>query len=178
MEVCAGCAVRVKWTSRVACGNHDVYVEEVTSINPNNPACMACYPGALSVVVDEITKKLLEVNPMRFPPRRRGECVTNTRVVKGKCWMRHFLNFTTDYYNEQHIQSRIQACVGHETCCITNYQVCIDDNGNRTVIHTGGMPAYKSPGIPAGVLCNSMILDASLSGQSYDCENVCGGTSR
>ena len=178
MEVCSGCAVRVKWTTRVGCGNNDVYVEEVTSINPNDPACMACFPGSLSVLVDQIVAKLLEVNPMGFPPLRRGDCVTNTRVVKGTCWMRHFPDFSSDYYNSPRIQSRIQACVGHENCCITNYQVCIDENGKRTVLKIGGMPESTYPDLPPATVCNSITLNASSGNQSYDCENVCNGTSR
>lgn len=179
IEVCSGCLVRVKWISRFACGNYDVYIEEATSVNPNNPACMACFQGNLSLLVLEISNKLLEVNPMGFPPRRIGEqCMSNYRVVKGPCWMRHFPNYTSDYYNDQRIQSRTQACPGHETCCVTLYEVCIDDNGKRVVRRLAGLPSASVPSVPGGIICYGLNLNVGLSGQVYDCENICNGVSR
>lgn len=174
--VCSGCVVRVKWISRKACGNFDIYIEEATSIDPNNPACMACYPNSLQALIEDVTQQLLRSNPMNYPPRVRGECYTNWRAVKGPCWMRHFPDFSSN--NESRVQSRTQACVGHETFCSTNYQVCVDESDKRTVVRLAGIPSSTYPGIHPGVVCTGMTLSASLSGKSYDCENVCNGTSR
>ena len=165
LELCPGCTVEVRYSIRNACNQyHDLYFESITTTNgvnqTNNPFCDACFNSmSPAMILAEVTRRMLLLNPMRFPPRNPGECETNWRVVKGPCWQKLFTDPDGDVNNGTGYQwNRLHWCETTETCCIDRFVVCINEAGERRITRqppaSTNPPALPCPTLVPGVYCD------------------------
>ena len=164
IELCKGCFVEVRYSVRFACNRwYDLYIEYVTTANGtrerNDPACDACFASMdAAQLLAEVTRKMLLLNPMNFPPKNKGECEANWRVVKGSCWQKLFTDPDGDPSDGTGYQwNRIHWCPTSETCCLDYYLVCIDPDGKRKIRRqpppTPNGPVEPCPSSIPGVVC-------------------------
>jgi hypothetical protein len=124
----SGCVLGVGYAvRRLACGRYyDLGIKWLAPYNSSNPACDCLKDMPISQILEMVTKKLLEQNPMGFPPQTPGECNTNWRVVKGSCWSKQLIDFGSG------VPSISYRPCSETACCLKPYTVCLDKCGNRT----------------------------------------------
>ncbi len=151
-----GCAVKVEYKERTACGLfNDLYIERIEPLNPNDPSCRAL--GLLSTkhVVDQVAKILVTIefdDPHNPPPP--GTCETNWRVVAG-CWCRKELPG-----GDCGATRRWGPC-DSGSCCLKPYSVCVDPIGSISVTPQPGTSSAD---------CSTAT---STCGTESCCESVC-----
>lgn len=155
-----GCVVTVQYKTRFACNTwHDLYIAEITAQNSNDPICNAYITSTSAAqILADVTMQMLITNPMNFPPKSKGECESNWRVVKGACWQKLNINWGNSTYPNQHF--RLRHCEGG-ICCLDHYQVCINQAGDRVITS-----------LPGSI--NGTCIPQETPTHSLGCEPVCG----
>lgn len=150
-----GCAVKVEYRTRLACGMYnDYYVERIEPVNPNDPACKALGQLSVKEVVNMVAEILITIdfNATHSPPP--GTCQTNWRVVAG-CWCRKELP------GGNCGATRLWGPCETSSCCLKPYTACVDPIGSISVTP---QPGTSSPD------CGSAVPTC---GQGSTCESVC-----
>ena len=176
VEICRGCYIRVQWTKRYACGKYDVFIDRITSTNMNDPKCASCFASYnTSELLRMASLKLLELNPMRFPNPKEGECESSYRVVKGPCWGKH--RFNNSSIDQPDYMFRAISCPTQSTCCMDYFEVCYQD-GKRIARQRMAEPD-EVQNVPNSTICDGISLTPSPVNvvrpeDGYDCRPVCG----
>ncbi|MFN6136088.1 MAG: hypothetical protein ACK475_07440 [Bacteroidota bacterium] len=137
-------------------------------------ACFAQYSTAQLVTMASI--KLLELNPMGFPPtdKEKDTCIPNYRVVKGACWGKKYYN--NGSYDNPDYMHRAIACPTNATCCVDYFEVCMV---NRKRVATPRVADPDEIPLPLSTVCNDISLtpgsvDVIYQEALFDCHPVCG----
>ena len=139
----SNCKVKVEYVTRHACNTWwDVQIVsyQFTQVggcpfNYNDP----------DAAMEAILFQLLKDNPMGFPEPSPVNCTTSWRAANGTCWRR-----AGDCY----------IPCDDSGCCLTEYRICIDSSGNKTVTKTGVIgggtqcPPSPDPDNPCQNVCN------------------------
>lgn len=129
---CPGCAVRVTYTSRKACG---IFQDlQIMRIELMTPPCFGCpidaiYRQTLGAIV-ALDRMGFDPKPGSVKPPTKQKCSTIWRVAHGSCWAQ-WKFYTT---NGTHVDSVViwEPCY-NAACCLQPMRVCRDTSDNVTI---------------------------------------------
>lgn len=117
------CDVEIDYRWRDNCGFQDF---ELVAIRFVSGDCSGFDNNATFVqMVREAVFQMVLQNPMNFPPRaeQRNTCISTYRSYLSNCWGR--------YRNEADGPPYARPCANN--CCRNRFEVCTDDEGNRSI---------------------------------------------